>query len=199
MKVLFEILRLDIAQTDLEDSVILRPLTTEDSENLFELILRNRPFLSPWLSWAQSDPETIDQVRSFVNACRESEARSLERHFAIDLAGVVRGVMGCAPIDRVNRTVTIGYWLDRDLWGKKIISRALRTMALRLLMSEQVQRVEVRCAVGNTRGKRAIEYAGFRFEGVLRSAQRVGESYHDLDVYALVHDDCEVEGTNLWR
>lgn len=192
MNELFRLSDLIITGTDVIEPVTLRPLFVSDSESLLRLIRENHLFLRPWLSWAQSEPETIEDVKTFLYACKESESLCLERHFAIEVAGAVRGVMGCGPIDFSNRVVTIGYWIDRDLWGKKIISTALRSLATHLLISGKVHRIEVRCAVENRRGKRAIEYAGFKFEGTLRSAQRIGSIYHDLNIYALIRDDLEL-------
>jgi RimJ/RimL family protein N-acetyltransferase len=50
-------------------------------------------------------------------------------------------------------------------------------------------RVELRIATGNAASRRVAEKAGFRVEGVARSAGYVHEGRVDLVVYSLVRSD----------
>jgi ribosomal-protein-serine acetyltransferase len=50
-------------------------------------------------------------------------------------------------------------------------------------------RVEIRADVENRRSRAIPERLGFELEGVLRQAQRLGETYRDQVVYAVLARD----------
>ena len=54
------------------------------------------------------------------------------------------------------------------------------------LTAWELHRVEIRVATGNARSRAIPERLGFRREGTLRGAERHGERFLDLDVFALL-------------
>ncbi len=166
MTQLLEIEMLKVPPRCLPLAVSLRSLKTTDAATLLALTSANHEALAPWLSWAQCKP-TRRHVQEFLRHCVEAEAAGSERHFAILVDGEPSGVLGCAPIDRSNCSVTVGYWLARQHWRKGIASSSLRTLADLLIQCREFERIEARCATGNARGNKTVQLAGFKHEGTL--------------------------------
>jgi ribosomal-protein-serine acetyltransferase len=58
-----------------------------------------------------------------------------------------------------------------------------------------LHRVEIQAAVDNRRSRAIPERLGFREEGVRREAERIGERYNDLAVYAMLASEWVQEKT----
>ena len=50
----------------------------------------------------------------------------------------------------------------------------------------ELNRIEIRAAVGNARSRAIPERLGFKQEGTLREAERVGDAYLDAVVYSML-------------
>jgi RimJ/RimL family protein N-acetyltransferase len=83
----------------------------------------------------------------------------------------------------------IGITLRPEARGRGHGSRAQRMLAEYLFATFPVHRLQASTDVTNTAEQRALERAGFTFEGVLRGAQWRAGAWHDLMVYARLRTD----------
>jgi aminoglycoside 6'-N-acetyltransferase len=88
-----------------------------------------------------------------------------------------------------SRCWNIGITLGPEWRGQGFGSRAQRMLADSLFDTTTVERVEASTDVGNAAERRALEKAGFSFEGVLRRAQFRGGAWRDLALYSLVRGE----------
>jgi RimJ/RimL family protein N-acetyltransferase len=88
-----------------------------------------------------------------------------------------------------SRCWNIGITLNPEWRGQGHGTRAQRLLADYLFETTLVQRVEASTDVENTAERRALERAGFTFEGVLRQAQFRGGAWHDMALYSLVRGE----------
>ncbi|HSX21210.1 MAG TPA: GNAT family N-acetyltransferase, partial [Gaiellaceae bacterium] len=84
----------------------------------------------------------------------------------------------------------VGYWLRSDARGRGLATRAL-VLVSRIAFVEGAARLQLRAAVGNDASRRVAEKAGFRLEGVLRSAHWSPRLQRRLDwaMYSLLPSD----------
>jgi ribosomal-protein-serine acetyltransferase len=100
--------------------------------------------------------------------------------------GRIVGSAGMHGVDWVNGSVELGYWLAADAEGSGIMSAAVEAL-LRLAFEElELNRVQVCVAVQNARSRAVVERLGMRFEGIAREHYRLGDTYHDDALYAML-------------
>ena len=100
----------------------------------------------------------------------------------------MQGVLGYL-IDRANSIGYIGYWLGQEYNGKGIMTKSVRELIEVGHMYYALDRIEIRCAVENTRSRAIPERLGFKHEGTIRHAAKVYDRYQDHVVYGLLKSD----------
>jgi ribosomal-protein-serine acetyltransferase len=171
----------------LDDGHSLRPLDEADAGELHALIERNRAELARWIQWAQE--QTPEQTLEFIRRARakEAENRGLDRALLDET--LIIGVVGLPSIDVVHRTASIGYWLDRAHQGRGVATAAVAAIVEHAFNGLHLNRLEIRADMENAASRAVAERLGFRFEGTLREAYRVGDRYSNDAVYSLLAAD----------
>jgi RimJ/RimL family protein N-acetyltransferase len=82
-----------------------------------------------------------------------------------------------------SRTLNIGISLVNEYRGKGIGSIAQRLLAVEL-HNQGIVRVEAQTDIENIAEQRALEKAGFKYEGTLRKAQARLDGLHDIQVWS---------------
>lgn len=165
----------------------LRLLEEADAGELHALVEENRAYLSRWLPWPAA--QTRRETEAFLRRSREQlEARN-GFQAALVSDGRIVGVAGYHGVDWVNRSTSLGYWLEERSQGRGAMTEAARALTGHALIAWDLNRVEIRAAPGNLRSRAIPERLGFREEGTLREAERVGGHYLDSVVYSMLAAD----------
>ena len=174
---------------DLPGGAELRPFEDSDASELFALTDRNRAHLGPWLPWVPFTTSAADSL-DFIRATRRQFEHDEGMQLAlVDADGAIAGVAGFHRFDWANRATSIGYWLAADRQGRGLMTAAVRALVAHAFDERGLHRIEIAAAVGNARSRAIPERLGFRAEGVRREAERHGDRYLDLVVYALLATD----------
>jgi RimJ/RimL family protein N-acetyltransferase len=160
--------------------VTLRAWRREDSEALVDC-LDGDPEITIWLDQVPQ-PYTPADALAYIGGTGESA-------FAVTDAetGRILGSIGVRFSD-TGDVGEIGYWMRSDARGRGVMTRALRLAAHWALEEGGAVRVQLRADVENVASRRVAEKAGFRLEGVLRSAHwnaRLGRR-QDWAMYSLL-------------
>jgi len=99
------------------------------------------------------------------------------------------GLIGFKDIDRVNDKVEIGYWLIEKMTGKGIATAATRKMVNLAFRNMNMNRVQIKCGVGNLKSSAIPRRIGFLFEGIERNGERHNRSYINLEVFSLLRTE----------
>jgi ribosomal-protein-serine acetyltransferase len=173
-----------VVDFDLSDGCQLRLLEESDADELYALIVAHRAHLSRWMPWAAG--QNLAGTSAFIAHTRSRLADKTGFTFAIVCDGALAGVIGLEPVDRAHRTASIGYWLGEDYQGRGVMTRAVTALVEHAVDVEELNRIEIRAAVGNARSRAIPERLGFTEEGTLRAAERVGDTYLDSVVYSML-------------
>jgi ribosomal-protein-serine acetyltransferase len=173
---------------DLPTGAHLRPLEESDAEALYRLVDANRAYLAEWLPWAAAETG-VEQHLEFIRATRRQLEEDNGFQAGIVDGGELVGVIGYHRIDGGNRATSLGYWLAASSQGRGTMTEAVRALTTHAFDVWDLNRVEIRAAVGNDRSAAIPLRLGFAHEGVLRESERHGETYKDIAVYSMLAAD----------
>ncbi len=157
-------------------------------DELQQVIERNIDHLRPWMPWAR-EPNTREGLTAFIDLSLRRLAEGNGFYAAIRHRGRIAGTVGL-DIDQRDRAGEIGYWVDRDLQSRGLVTKSVAAVVERCFRDLALHRVEIKCAPGNARSRAVPERLGFLEEGTLRDAERLAEGeYHDLVVYGRLATD----------
>lgn len=166
----------------------LRQLALRDARPLFALVEVNRERLSRWLPWPEANRRVLDS-RAYILLSRRRARAGLGQSFGLWWKGELVGVAGFNWVDRANRCGAIGYWLAEAAQGRGLMTAAVTALLRHGFRTLELNRIEIRAGVRNRRSRAIPERLGFRQEGVLRQAERLGDRYVDHVVYGLLASD----------
>jgi ribosomal-protein-serine acetyltransferase len=177
-----------VLRRELPGGAQLRLFEESDAGALFALVDANRGHLEPWLPWVPATRGPEDTLE-FIRLTRRQVADNDGLQAAIVRDGAIAGVIGFHRIDWPNRATSIGYWLAAAEQGRGTMTEAVRALVDHAFGAWGLHRVEIAAAVDNARSRAIPERLGFREEGVRREAERHGERYLDVVVYAMLAGD----------
>jgi ribosomal-protein-serine acetyltransferase len=171
---------------ELSDGCFLRLFEESDADELVRVIAANRAHLAEWLPWVEATSNTAEARLEFIRRTRRQIVENDGFQAAIVEGDEIIGAVGFHGIEWNNRTTSIGYWLSESRQGRGVMTSAVRALTTHALEVWGLNRVEIRVAVGNLRSRAIPHRLGFLEEGVLRQAERHGENFRDLVVYAML-------------
>jgi ribosomal-protein-serine acetyltransferase len=177
----------EVLHHPLDDGVVLRLHEESDADALATVIAANRPYLARWLPWAAGN--TLEDTLAFIRRARRQIGDNDGFQALIARDGRPIGSIGFHAVDWTHRTTSLGYWLVQGEQGKGIVTRAARAMLDHAFAAWKVNRVEIRAGVENLPSRGVAERLGFREEGLLLEAERVGDRWVDHALYAMLAAD----------
>jgi ribosomal-protein-serine acetyltransferase len=172
----------------IDEYSFLEKLSLSHVELIFNAIDQNRPFLRKWLPFVDFTRKLGDTER-FVRSVIEKVSSNRDEVYVIWYKHEFAGLIGFKDIDHVNDKIEIGYWLIEKMTGKGIATAAARKMINLAFRNMEMNRVVIRCGVGNTKSSAIPRRLGFSFEGIERNGERHYHIYIDLEVYSLLKSE----------
>ncbi len=172
-------------------NISLVPLAMEDAQALFDIIDSEREYLGEWLPFVAL-ADSVEYTRSFIELALSQPAHSCDPLFTIRQEGEVIGIVGFKCTDRFNRRTEIGYWLSESAQGRGIMTNSVRALCSYAFEGMGINRIQIKCAVGNTPSSAIPKRLGFSFEGVERDGEFFSEGkFFDVEVYSLLRREFE--------
>lgn len=171
-------------EVDLGEGRSLRALEDGDAEELFALIETNRAHLAHWMPFVGQTRGVADSL-AFIRAARRQHEENRGMQLALRQDDRIIGVVGFHAIDWTRKSTSIGYWLAADRQGAGTMTAAVCALLNHAFDTWQLSRVEIRAGVLNARSRAIPLRLGFREEGVLRAAERIGSRVIDHVIYVM--------------
>ena len=155
----------------LEDAASIQPHA--DNPNVYSYLLDRFPH-----------PYTMEAAENWVNFMLSLEPNY---NFVIEVDGNAVGVIGLEMRDDVYaKSPLIGYWISETLWGRGIMSAAIKLLTTYAFKNLDVIRIQAGVLGNNPRSMRTLEKAGFVKEGILKNSMVKNGVILDEHVYGLV-------------
>ncbi|MFQ5602683.1 MAG: GNAT family N-acetyltransferase [bacterium] len=172
----------------INSDINLRILETRHAEQLFSLTDCNRAYLREWLPWLDST-KSVEDTLAFIRSALQQFALNNGFQAGIWYQEKLAGAIGFHCIDWPNLATSLGYWLAKNLQGNGIVTQSCQALLNHAFFELKLHRVEIRCAVENSKSRRIPERLGFKNEGTVRGAERLYEKYVDNVIYGMLADE----------
>ena len=179
--------------------VTLRPPRLRDARAWSEVRMRNRPWLEPWepsspFPWSERNgPGTWPQLHG---ALRKAARNGTMLPFMVLYGGRLCGQITVSNIVHgVQRSCTVGYWVDGALAGRGIIPAALALVIDHCFAEVQLHRVEIDIRPENTASLRVVAKLGLRREGYFERYLDIDGAWRDHVAFAVTAE--EVRGASM--
>ncbi|MCL2774369.1 MAG: GNAT family N-acetyltransferase [Oscillospiraceae bacterium] len=167
------------------ENLELRTLVPGNTDEVFEVVDKNREYLRPWLPWVD-DTKSPHNTRHSIENWKKSLKNKSEFIFGIFLGGNYIGNMGLHEINRSNNSSEIGYWLAQDYQGMGIMTDCVRALTDFGFDELDLNRVFICCASDNKKSRAVPERLGFVHEAVLQDGICLHGVYHDVLTFGVV-------------
>ena len=173
-----------IVRPDLE----LRILEERHAPDVFSLVDHDRAYLRQWLTWVdttKAQADTLAFIRDSLHKFSSGDAITAGIWHHNRLAGVI----GTVNYSRHWRKVEIGYWIAEASQGNGLVTDSCRALVTHLFTELDLNRVEIHCAVSNSKSAAVPRRLGFQLEGTLREANFAAGRFHDVCVFGMLKRD----------
>ncbi len=171
-----------------DDKISLEFLEEIHAASLFNLINNNRAYLKEWLPWVDS-MRTVENTRNYIVNCIKQAEERTDFAYAIMFDGNMVGRIGMHHINQQNKIGEIGYWLANGMQGRGIVTSCCTALINYGFDELGLNRIVIKCAVGNERSRAIAEKLDFKKEGILRQAEWVNGKFLDLYQFSLLREE----------
>lgn len=170
------------------NEILLERVKISDATVIFEAVEANRAWLAAWLPFV-GYTKGLNDTLTYITSVIEKREESGNEVFTIWYKGDFAGVISYLNTDRVNEKAELGYWLIEGMTGKGIVASCGRVLVELAFEKMGMNRIIIRCAVGNTTSANVALRLGFQFEGIEREGERYQDHFFDLKVFSLLKNE----------
>jgi ribosomal-protein-serine acetyltransferase len=171
------------------DQIELREIALSDAMDIFKTIDAQRYYLGKWLPFVETTRK-VEDTEAFIRSILETPPKFREYTFVIHYNRGFAGLIGFKSTDQTNRKTEIGYWLSERYQKNGIITESLKSLMALAYNELNMNRIQIKCAVGNSPSNNIPKRLGFKFEGFERDGELLsGDVYTDIAVYSKLKND----------
>ena len=139
-------------------------------------------------------PYTEQDGKEFISAMLSAD-ESETFAFAITVDNMVIGSIGIFRQGNIHRqTAELGYYIAEEYWGKGIMTEAVKQICEYVFANSDIIRIYAEPFAYNIASCRALEKAGFQYEGTLRSNAVKNGKVIDMKMYSLLKEEIKQFG-----
>ena len=172
----------------LGDQASLSPLEARDAGELLGVVDRNRARLRRWLSWVDHHRD-FESMQAMIAMSHRDFERDRGMRLGIRHGGALAGIIALQRLDSVNRSASLGYWIDEAHEGLGLVTASSAVLSRYGMETLGLGRIEIAAATDNIRSIAVAQKLGFQLEGVLRCREWLYDHFVDHVVYSLTVRD----------
>ena len=179
---------MSINETTIEISTALslKEVVLSDATAIWQAIDSHRDYLRTWLPFVDRLSK-IEDEETFLRSVLEVPYPERNLTFIIEAGGKLAGLIGFVTTDRLNHRTEIGYWLLPEYQKKGIMTACVKRLCQWAADQREMNRIQIKCAVGNRPSNAIPLRLGFIFEGIEREGDLLASGYYaDINVYSIL-------------
>jgi RimJ/RimL family protein N-acetyltransferase len=172
----------------LTDTAEMRPLEIWHAGEFAQHMDRAREHIRPWVG-AGFLSEGVAGAQGTLSRYAERAARDGARLFGIWNDGVLVGGVMFVDFSAATGTCELGCWLQPDAEGRGLVTLSCRALLDWAFGVRGIHRAEWRCGADNARSAHVARRLGMTLDGMLREAWKVGDTFHDQQVWSVLRTE----------
>jgi ribosomal-protein-serine acetyltransferase len=172
----------------IDEDLHLEKIKKSHAAPVFEIIQRDRNYLRRWLPFVDQT-RYVKDTEKYVGLILSPRHRDQNAVYTVWFRGKLAGLAGFKEIDPVNHKTEIGYWLAEQMQGKGIMTRTVKKMIDFGFRNMNMNRIQIKVAVGNFKSAAIPHRLGLKFEGIERNGEFHTDRYYDLEVFSILKAD----------
>lgn len=166
------------------DGITARPLLDADASWVVEA------FENPDIQMWHSRHLDLDQAISWIGESAQRWNDEIGANWAVvDDDGEPLGRIGMHTVSLRFGVAEVGYWVLPQHRRRGVATAAVKALSRWALNDLGLHRLALAHSVANQPSCRVAEAAGYIFEGVMRSALRHTDGWHDMHLHARIRTD----------
>lgn len=176
------------------DRLLLRKFKLEDLEDVYEYCQDKE--VTKYLTW-ETHKNRIE-TKQYLESVLERYKKETSPHAIVykDVNKVI-GCIDSKDYDAKNKSIEIGYVLNRNYWNQGIMTEALQAIIAYDYQTLDLERIEMKHYKENIASGRVMQKNGFQKEGILRKKEAKNGVLFDVVYYSLLKEEYEREKNNL--
>lgn len=164
----------------------IREVNISDATAIWQAIDSHRDYLRTWLPFVDRLSKVEDE-EAFLHSVLEVPYPERNLTFIIEVDKKLAGLIGFVVTDRINHRTEIGYWLLPEYQKKGIMTTCVKQLCIWAVEQRQMNRIQIKCAVGNLPSNAIPLRLGFQLEGTEREGELLASGqYADIHVYSIL-------------
>lgn len=185
---------MELPKTESE-RLLLRSLTTADADELYQFRTRNAEFFKPWSPAYPYDYFNRDYHRKNLAQIESDVLKGMLVQFGVYLKTDANRMIGSVVFSNIImgpfRSCYLGYRIDKDELNKGYATEAIIAGCKYVFSVKKLHRIEANIIPRNTASIKAIEKAGFTYEGISKKYLNINGIWEDHLHYVLLNREIE--------
>jgi ribosomal-protein-serine acetyltransferase len=178
----------NMVELKVDSQIVLKEIELSDAEDIFKIIDSDRENLRIWLSFVDSTKE-IEDTKDFIRSILFLPGDIRDFVAVIIYNEQKIGLIGFKLTDFVNKKTEIGYWISKEFENKGIVTKSVVKMIDYAFNNLELNRIQIKCGIGNEKSSKIPKKLNFKFEGIERSAELLNGKFIDAEVYSILKDE----------
>lgn len=177
------------------ERLILRSLIINDAEELYLFRTRNAEFFKPWSPTYPADYFNPDYHGKNLIQIESDVLKGILVQFGVYLKSDAKKMIGSVVFSNIImgpfRSCFLGYRIDKDELNKGYASESIIAGSKYMFTDKKLHRIEANIIPRNIASIKAIENAGFVYEGISKKYLNINGVWEDHLHYVLLNSEIE--------
>ena len=170
------------------DNLALELVSPFNAEVLFDLIEKNRTYLSEYLTWVDETKSSETIIENTKNTLKSfSEKTGIG--YVINLKNEIVGRISLWLNNKNANIYEIGYWIIEEKSNQGIMTLCVNEIMKIGIEYFDIEKFEIDCIVENIGSNKIAKKLGYKLEGTKRSAIKVNNRTYDMNQYGILKNE----------